>query len=275
MNAGWTFWIDRGGTFTDVIGRSPTGELTTLKLPSESPAYADAAVEAMRRLLGAAPDAPFPAGRIEAIKVGTTVATNALLERKGARTLLVTTAGFADALEIGDQARPELFALDIVKPPPLHGAVVEAGERLAADGVVLRPLDEAALGLALAEARRRHPRIPFSHATLPDLAGVEDGAFANVLCETVIMHLGPAEVTPAVERLLAVLVPGGVLYLSWRVTEGADRRDAHGRLYAAFDPQRVLTPLAGADILLDEQLGSVSSGKLIRRIVARKRVGAD
>ena len=133
---------------------------------------------------------------------------------------------------------------------------------------------DASEGL-LAEARRRHPRIPFSHATLPDLAGVEDGAFANVLCETVIMHLGPAEVTPAVERLLAVLVPGGVLYLSWRVTEGADRRDTHGRLYAAFDPQRVLTPLAGADILLDEQLGSVSSGKLIRRIVARKRVGAD
>jgi len=172
VNAGWTFWIDRGGTFTDVIGRSPTGELTTLKLPSESTAYADAAVEAMRRLLGAAPDAPFPAGRIEAIKVGTTVATNALLERKGARTLLVTTAGFADALEIGDQARPELFALDIVKPPPLHGAVVEAGERLAADGVVLRPLDEAALGLALAEARREgfeSVAIAFLHADLNPL----------------------------------------------------------------------------------------------------------
>jgi len=172
VNAGWTFWIDRGGTFTDVIGRSPTGELTTLKLPSESTAYADAAVEAMRRLLGAAPDAPFPAGRVEAIKVGTTVATNALLERKGARTLLVTTAGFADALEIGDQARPELFALDIVKPPPLHGAVVEAGERLAADGVVLRPLDEAALGLALAEARREgfeSVAIAFLHADLNPL----------------------------------------------------------------------------------------------------------
>jgi len=119
-----------------------------------------------------APDAPFPAGRIEAIKVGTTVATNALLERKGARTLLVTTAGFADALEIGDQARPELFALDIVKPPPLHGAVVEAGERLAADGVVLRPLDEAALGLALAEARREgfeSVAIAFLHADLNPL----------------------------------------------------------------------------------------------------------
>jgi SAM-dependent methyltransferase len=127
----------------------------------------------------------------------------------------------------------------------------------------------------LAEARRRHPQIPFSHAMLPDLAGIEDGSFANVLCETVIMHLNLAEVTAAVERLLAILVPGGVLYLSWRVTEGADRRDEHGRLYAAFDPQRVLSPLKEADILLDEQVGSVSSGKLIRRIVARKRASKD
>jgi SAM-dependent methyltransferase len=133
---------------------------------------------------------------------------------------------------------------------------------------------DASEGL-LAEARRRHPQIPFSQALLPDLIGIEDGSFANVLCETVIMHLDPAEVTPAVKRLLAILVPGGVLYLSWRVTEGADRRDEHGRLYAAFDPERVLSPLKCADILLDEQVGSVSSGKLIRRIVARKCAGAD
>jgi SAM-dependent methyltransferase len=133
---------------------------------------------------------------------------------------------------------------------------------------------DASEGL-LAEARRRHPQIPFSHATLPDLTGIENGSFANVLCETVIMHLDPKEVTPAVERLLAILVPGGVLYLSWRVTEGADRRDEHGRLYAAFDPRRVLDPLTGADILLDEQVGSVSSGKLIRRIVARKHAAVE
>ena len=133
---------------------------------------------------------------------------------------------------------------------------------------------DASEGL-LAEARRRHPRIPFSHAMLPDLTGIKDGSFANVLCETVMMHLDPAEVTPAVERLLAILVPRGVLYLSWRVTEGADRRDEHGRLYAAFDHQRVLSPLKGLDILLDEQVGSLSSGKLIRRIVASKRAGGD
>ncbi|MDO9223416.1 MAG: hydantoinase/oxoprolinase N-terminal domain-containing protein, partial [Caulobacter sp.] len=106
--AGWTFWIDRGGTFTDVIGRTPDGVERTLKLLSASPSYPDAAVEAMRRLLAVEPGAPFPAARVAAIRMGTTVATNALLERKGARTLLVTTRGFADSVVIGDQSRPEL-----------------------------------------------------------------------------------------------------------------------------------------------------------------------
>ncbi|MBS0520882.1 MAG: class I SAM-dependent methyltransferase [Proteobacteria bacterium] len=128
---------------------------------------------------------------------------------------------------------------------------------------------DASEGL-LAEARRRHPKLRFSFAVLPALAGVAEGSFTNVLCETVIMHLGPGEVTEAVRRLLATLVPGGTLYLSWRVTEGTDRRDEHGRLYAAFDPVQALQGLDGAEILLDEQRGSLSSGKLIRRIVARK-----
>ena len=152
---GWEFWIDRGGTFTDVIGQAPSGELRTAKLLSASPAYEDAAVEAMRRLLGAEPGAPFPAQRVAAIKMGTTVATNALLERKGARTLLVTTRGFADALVIGDQARPDLFALDIRKPAPLYAGVIEADERLDAQGQVIRALDEPALAAALAEAARQ------------------------------------------------------------------------------------------------------------------------
>jgi SAM-dependent methyltransferase len=129
---------------------------------------------------------------------------------------------------------------------------------------------DASEGL-LAEARRRHPRVHFSTAILPRLDGIAEGSFANVLCETVIMHLEPEAVSPAVERLLAILTPGGILYLSWRVTEGADRRDEHGRLYAAFDPERVLRALKATQILLDEQVGSVSSGKLIRRIVARKQ----
>ncbi len=152
-NTRWSFWIDRGGTFTDVIGRSPDGVHHTLKLPSRSAAYADAAVEAMRRLLGAATGAPFPAHEVAAIRVGTTVATNALLERTGAKTLFVATLGFADALIIGDQTRPNLFALDIEKPAPLYDAVIEAMERLDADGTVVTPLDEARLAAELARAK--------------------------------------------------------------------------------------------------------------------------
>ena len=125
---GWSFSIDRGGTFTDVIGRAPDGQVQTLKLLSSSPSYEDAAVEAMRRLLGVAPGAPFPASRVAAIRMGTTVATNALLERKGAKTLLVTTRGFADALTIGDQARPDLFALNIEGEPEGEAEVEDAGE---------------------------------------------------------------------------------------------------------------------------------------------------
>ncbi len=145
MDRRFDFWIDRGGTFTDVIGRADDGSEVSLKLLSASAAYEDAAVEAMRRILGLAPGAPFPAERIAAIKMGTTVATNALLERRGAKTLFVTTEGFADALLIGDQARPELFALNIRRPPPLYAGVVEAGARLAANGSVVRPLEPDAL----------------------------------------------------------------------------------------------------------------------------------
>ncbi|MGA0607581.1 hydantoinase B/oxoprolinase family protein [Phenylobacterium sp. VNQ135] len=148
----FSFWIDRGGTFTDVIGRAEDGSETSLKLLSSSPAYPDAAVEAMRRILGVGPGAPFPAERVEAIKMGTTVATNALLERRGAKTLLVITRGFADALAIGDQARPDLFALVVRKPAPLYAGVVEADERLAADGAVVTPLDAEALRAALERA---------------------------------------------------------------------------------------------------------------------------
>nr|MBA3812848.1 hydantoinase/oxoprolinase family protein [Caulobacteraceae bacterium] len=169
---GWSFWIDRGGTFTDVIGRGPDGALRTAKLSSASNAYPDAAVEGMRRILGARPGDPFPAERVEAVKMGTTVATNALLERAGATTLLVTTAGFADVLVIGDQTRPSLFALDIVKPEPLHAGVIEADERLAADGRVVRPLDEDALAQALDRARAagfESVAIAFPHSDLnPD-----------------------------------------------------------------------------------------------------------
>src|SRR5271170_1866850 len=132
----WDFWIDRGGTFTDVIGRDPRGRLHVRKLLSENPAYGDAAVEAIRALLGLEGGQPIPAGAIGAIKMGTTVATNALLERKGERTLLVTTRGFRDALEIGYQARPKIFARKIVKPDLLYAGVIEVAERVLADGTI-------------------------------------------------------------------------------------------------------------------------------------------
>jgi len=165
----FAFWIDRGGTFTDVIGRADDGEEISAKLLSASVAYPDAAVEAMRRILGAAPGEPFPAARVSAIKMGTTVATNALLERAGAKTLFVTTAGFADSLAIGDQARPDLFALNIEKPEPLYAGVVEAHERLAADGSVVTPFDGEALRAKLEAAAAdgfTSAAIAFLHADL-------------------------------------------------------------------------------------------------------------
>lgn len=151
---GWQFWIDRGGTFTDVVARHPDGGLSTVKLLSENPErYRDAAVAGIRMALGLALDAPLPADRIDTVKMGTTVATNALLERKGARTLLLVDHGFADVLTIGSQARPRLFDLDIRLPVPLFDAVAEVGGRVDIDGVPLTPLDEATTAAMLAEYR--------------------------------------------------------------------------------------------------------------------------
>jgi SAM-dependent methyltransferase len=120
------------------------------------------------------------------------------------------------------------------------------------------------------EAQRRYPALCFEGAALPELSGIADASFDNLLCETVLMHLNPADIEPAVARLVSILKPGGTLYLSWRVTEGADQRDPQGRLYAAFEPERVRRMLAKAIILLDEAQVSASSGKRIHRIVARK-----
>src|SRR6476659_10133488 len=146
MPGSWEFWIDRGGTFTDVIGRRPDGKLVTHKLLSENPeAYRDAAVAGIRHLLGLAPEAPIPPSQIGAVKMGTTVATNALLERKGERTLLLITKGFRDALRIGYQARPKIFARHIVKPEMIYERVVEVDERVRADGTVQKEPDLAAV----------------------------------------------------------------------------------------------------------------------------------
>ena len=142
----WQFWIDRGGTFTDIVGRGPDGALVTRKLLSENPEhYRDAAIQGIRELMGVADGAAIPGDEIDVVKMGTTVATNALLEREGDRTLLVTTTGFADALRIGYQTRPNLFDRQIVLPSMLYERVVEVDERVMADGTVLRALDKAAV----------------------------------------------------------------------------------------------------------------------------------
>ena len=150
---GWQFWIDRGGTFTDLVARRPDGELVTYKLLSENPEqYEDAAIQGIRDLLGIAPDAAIPGASIEAVKMGTTVATNALLERKGERTVLAVTRGFQDALRIGYQNRPDLFARQIVLPEMLYEQVIEINERVGADGEVLTTLDQGQARAALLEA---------------------------------------------------------------------------------------------------------------------------
>ncbi|WP_315837212.1 hydantoinase B/oxoprolinase family protein [Bradyrhizobium prioriisuperbiae] len=138
----WNFWIDRGGTFTDVIGRDPQGGLHARKLLSENPgAYRDAAVAGIRAHLGLETDQPIPEGLIDEVRMGTTVATNALLERKGDRTLFVTTRGFRDVLELGYQDRRHIFARNIIKPDQLYEQVIEVDERMRADGTIERAID--------------------------------------------------------------------------------------------------------------------------------------
>jgi len=195
--ARWTFWIDRGGTFTDVIGARGGIVERSLKLLSVSDAYPDAAVEAMRRILGLKAHEIFPADRVEAIKMGTTVATNALLERKGARTLLIATQGFADALIIGDQTRPDLFALDIVRPEPLAERTIEAVERLTGTGEVLTLLDRELLALQCREAVAAgltSVAIAFLHA---DLNPVHERAAAEIAKAAGFAHVAMShEVSP-------------------------------------------------------------------------------
>ena len=153
MNQRWQFWIDRGGTFTDIVARQPDGQLRVHKLLSEQPdRYADAAIQGIRDLLGLKVDEPIPTEQIAAVKMGTTVATNALLERQGDRVVLVITQGFGDALRIGYQNRPDIFARQIVLPEMLYERVIEVAERYSAQGEELLPLALAPLGTDLQAA---------------------------------------------------------------------------------------------------------------------------
>jgi 5-oxoprolinase (ATP-hydrolysing) len=154
MDGRWEFWIDRGGTFTDIVARRPDGRLVARKLLSENPgAYRDAAVAGIRQLLGVQGGQKIPAARIASVRLGTTVATNALLERTGEPTVLVITKGFADALRIAYQNRPRIFDRRILLPEVLYQRVIEASERISADGQVLVPLDETAVTQELEKAR--------------------------------------------------------------------------------------------------------------------------
>ncbi len=154
MRGVWDFWIDRGGTFTDIIGRSPDGALHARKLLSENPeAYRDSAVQGIRDHLGLKPGQAIAPGTVGEVRMGTTVATNALLERKGDRTLLLITKGFRDALRIAYQARPDIFAKEIILPDQLYERVIEVDERVRADGTVEQELDTASAKAQIAKAK--------------------------------------------------------------------------------------------------------------------------
>lgn len=202
----WQFWIDRGGTFTDLVGRMPDGTLVTKKLLSENPErYEDAAVEGMRQMMDLPEGASFPQGGISAVKMGTTVATNALLERKGEPTLLLITEGFGDLLRIGTQARPRLFDLDIQLPELLYSDVAEVTERLAADGNVVTELDVDGARDALQSAYEKGLRsvaIAFMHAYLEPKHEQKIAGIAR--------EIGYTQVTPSheVSRLIKLVGRG-------------------------------------------------------------------
>ncbi|MFF8377809.1 hydantoinase B/oxoprolinase family protein [Streptomyces sp. NPDC015661] len=219
MTGRWEFWIDRGGTFTDVVGRRPDGRLVTRKVLSHDPARRrDAAVAGIRLLLGLGPDEPVPAERIAVVKMGTTVATNALLERRGEPTVLLITEGFRDALRIAYQNRPRLFDRRIVLPEAVYARVIEVPERVDAHGGLVRPLDESAVAEALAAAHRdgfrsaavvllhgyRHPEHETRVAAAARAAG-----FAQVSCShevSPLIKLVPRGDTTVVDAYLSPIL---------------------------------------------------------------------
>jgi SAM-dependent methyltransferase len=192
-----------------------------------------------------------------------------------AATLRAYDTGAAAFAQDWHEQPPPADLHDIVRRFFRPGATADVGcgsgrevAWLAANGFPAVGYDPSA-GL-LAQARNRYPNPVFHSAALPALDGIADESFVNALCETVIMHLPRDDIAPAVRRLLAILGPGGTLYLSWRVTRGADLRDGHGRLYGAFDADLVRGALGNAAVLLDEEVVSASSGKAIHRLVVRK-----
>src|SRR5882757_1818595 len=219
MSGQWEFWIDRGGTFTDVVGRAPDGTLRTCKLLSADQArYPDAGLAGIRRLLEVPTDAPIPAERIHSVRVGTTVATNALLERRGEPTALVITAGFTDALLIGRQHRPDIFARRIVRPAPLYARAIAFDERVAADGTVLRAPDTDRLRRDLSTARAQgigavaiaclHAHLYPAHELTAAAVAAELG-FAQISCSSStnpLLRVLPRAATTVVDAYLSPVV---------------------------------------------------------------------
>jgi 5-oxoprolinase (ATP-hydrolysing) len=215
----WEFWIDRGGTFTDVVGRAPDGALRTCKLLSADPArYSDAALAGIRRLLDVPADAPIPTEEIDSVRVGTTVATNALLERRGEPTALVITAGFTDALLIGRQHRPHIFARRIVRPEPLYARVIAFEERIAADGTVLLApnIDRlradlqaaAAAGIGAVAIACLHAHLYPEHELLAAATAAEVG-FGQISCSSStnpLLRVLPRAATTVVDAYLSPVV---------------------------------------------------------------------
>ena len=215
---GWRFWIDRGGTFTDIIARDPQGRLSTRKLLSDRGRHEDAALAGIALSLGLPAGVPIPAAEIESVRMGTTVATNALLERRGARVLLLLDRGFADLLLIGDQARPNLFDLAITRPEPLHERCVEIIGRIGADGSETEPLDEAAARAALEQARAdgieacaialihawRHPRMERRLVALARAAGFTQISASHQVSP--LLRLIPRAQTSVVDAYLSPIL---------------------------------------------------------------------
>jgi SAM-dependent methyltransferase len=192
-----------------------------------------------------------------------------------AGTLCAYDAGAAGFAQDWHDQPPPADLHDIVRRFFRAGATADIGcgsgrdvAWLCANGFPTVGYDPSA-GL-LAQARARYPDLAFHAAALPALEGITAASFVNVLCETVIMHLPREDVAPSVRRLISILAPAGTLYLSWRVTRGADLRDGHGRLYGAFDADLVRRALGHAEVLFDEEAVSASSGKVIHRLVARR-----
>jgi 5-oxoprolinase (ATP-hydrolysing) len=262
----WQFWIDRGGTFTDVVARTPEGKILARKLLSEHPsAYRDAALEGIRQFLGVPTDAPIPSEHIASVKMGTTVATNALLERKGDATLLVITHGLKDQLEIGTQARPDIFAKKIVKPEMLYTRVVEAVERVRADGTVETPLDLTSLKTQLEEARADGidaVAIVFMHAYAYPAHERQAAALAREL------GFGQVSASHAVSPLIKIVARGDTsvadAYLSpilrryvERVSSAFDHEDTRVLFMASSGGLKSAAMFRGRDAILSGPAGGV------------------